>query len=74
MTANVKRFRRRDEAVELLERHLEIERLFAPHNFPVAKFGFVWWHRFFKFLSKNDTRDTRGGGRPVGGKRCEVGG
>ena len=35
MRANVKRFRRRDKAIELLERHLQIERIFASHNLAI---------------------------------------
>jgi hypothetical protein len=38
MCPNVKRFRRRNEAVERLKRHLEIERLFTPHNLAVDEF------------------------------------
>jgi hypothetical protein len=37
MRADIKGFRRRNESVELLERHFEIERLFSAHNFPVDK-------------------------------------
>src|SRR5207245_4066666 len=45
MRANVKRFRRRDKAIELLERHLEIERLFAPDNLTVVHFYVASLHR-----------------------------
>ena len=33
MRANVKRFSRREKALERFKRHLEIERTFAAHNF-----------------------------------------
>jgi hypothetical protein len=56
MRSDIKRFRRCDETVERLERHFEIERVFAPHNLPVAKCYFVLRHR----LSKLDSKVTTG--------------
>ena len=43
--SNVKRFDRRDETVEPLKRHLEIERIFTAHNSPIAKLCFILLHR-----------------------------
>jgi len=43
--SNVKQFDRRDETVEPLERHFEIERVFTAHNSPAAKLSFVLLHR-----------------------------
>src|SRR5207247_9439297 len=44
MRSNIKQFRRRDETVEVLERHLEIERIFAAHNLSIAKLCCVSSH------------------------------
>src|SRR5438876_7090998 len=51
MSSDVKRFRRRDEAIELLERHLEIERLLASHNLAIDEF-LLALHRLTPDLAK----------------------
>src|SRR6266550_3633807 len=45
MRPNVKRFGRRNKAVHIRERHLQVQGAFAAHDSSVAKFCFVLWHR-----------------------------
>ena len=55
MRANVKRFRRRDKAIELLERHLQIERIFAADNLTIDEL-LLALHRLTPDLAKANSK------------------
>lgn len=44
MRADIKRFRRRNEAIESSKRHLEVERIKASHNLAMTKLKIALLH------------------------------